>query len=91
MTTSDRDDDRNKKSPERNYLHSLSFNTNHYSKILAILKEHVMVIVGNAHSEMTDDQFEEFINEITPKYVNEIIKLGLNRESTNKEWNDENS
>lgn len=40
--------------------------------LLDTLKAHAIAIVTNAHSEMTPEQFDEFVNELTPAYVKAI-------------------
>lgn len=65
-------EDKNKETPGGASLHSLTLNTLDYSTIVDTLKAHALAVVSNAHSEMSDQQFDDFINELTPAYAQAI-------------------
>lgn len=63
----------NEKTPTGASSYSLTLNTLDY--ITDTLKGHALAVVANAHSEMTDEQFHDLINELTPAYANAIKSL----------------
>lgn len=57
----------------------------HQEKILDLLKDHALKIVANAHSEMTDEQFGDYVNELTEVYASQVIGV-LKELMTGEEW-----
>jgi hypothetical protein len=65
----------NEKTPAGASSYSLRLNTDNYSTIHDTLKAHALAIVSNAHSEMSDEQFNDYVNELTPKYAEAITHM----------------
>jgi hypothetical protein len=59
----------NEKTPEGADSYSLRLNTLDYNTIFDTLKDYALKLVANAHSEMSDEQWEEWLNEHTDKYA----------------------
>ena len=66
-------DERNEKAPEGADSYSLTLNTIDYSIIFDTLEDYALRLVANAQSEMTDEQWSEYVNEITAIYAEGLL------------------
>lgn len=61
--------DNNEKTPEGASSYSLTLNDDYYSTFLDTLKDHALKLVANATSEMSSEQWDEWVNEHTAVYA----------------------
>lgn len=62
----------NEKTPEGADSYSLRLNTLDYSTIFDTLKSHALSLVANAHSEMSEAQWGEYVDEITATHATSL-------------------
>ena len=74
-----------KKTPEGVSLDSLRLNTDDYSTVFDTLKDHALKLVANAHSEMSDEQWNDYVNELTATYAQSLTQWANKRAEADKQ------